>query len=227
MKEEAEKRLKSKESSVSFFSPRQEWHHSRQQQQQGQWRATLPNYSWDASANAKELSVSDSLGSQRVFKAVPFMSYSPKLTPSKKTFPSQWCTPGLRKESAAARIRLSKDLFSNLVGKFAVCHKQSSVGEQDNFVRHLSSHKASVTTRRAGGRRASHNEEENKLCLKLLWTQSGFRGKCENKALPQKRRFIQTGCCHKKAPVVLESPILQKSFKCLILKDLSLSVWTW
>lgn len=63
-----------------------------------------------------------------------------------------------------------------------------------------------------------HNEEKHKLCLKLLLTQSGFWRKSENKALPQKRHFIETGCCHKIAPVVLKSPILQRSFERHILK---------
>lgn len=160
MKEEVQRRLKCKESSVSSVSLRQEWHHSRQQQQQQrQWQAALPNYSWGLkNATAKELSVykTHSLSSLCVFKAVPFMSYNPKLTPSEKRFPSQWRPPGLRKEGAKLKIQLSKCLFSNLVEKFAVCHKWRSVAKQDNFVWHLSSYKEAVKARHAGGRYVPH-----------------------------------------------------------------------
>ncbi len=160
MKEEVQRRLKCKESSVSSVSLRQEWHHSRQQQQQQrQWQAALPNYSWGLkNATAKELSVykTHSLSSLCVFKAVPFTSYNPKLTPSKKRFPSQWRPPGLRKEGTKLKIPVSKCLFSNLVEKFAVCHKWRSVAKQDNFVWHLSSYKAAVKTLCAGGRYVPH-----------------------------------------------------------------------
>lgn len=82
-------------------------------------------------ATAKELSVCEthSLSSRRTFKAVPFMSYSPKLTPSEQRFPSQWRPPGRRKEGAKLRIPESKYPFSNLLEKFAVCHKRSSVAK--------------------------------------------------------------------------------------------------
>lgn len=160
MKEEVQRRLKCKESSVSSVSLRQEWHHSRQQQQQQrQWQAALPNYSWGLkNATAKELSVykTHSLSSLCVFKAAPFMMYNPKLTPSEKRFPSQWRPPGLRKEGAKLKSQVSKCLFSNLVEKFAVCHKRHCVAKQDNFVWHLSAYKASVKTLCAAGRRVPH-----------------------------------------------------------------------
>lgn len=126
MKEEVQRRLKCKESSVSSVSLRQEWHHSRQQQQQQrQWQALLPNYSWGLkNATAKELSVykTHSLSSP-CFQSHPVHELQPKLTPSKKKFPSQWCPPGLRKEGTKLKIWVSKYLFSNLTEKFAVCHK--------------------------------------------------------------------------------------------------------
>lgn len=160
MKEEVQRRLKCKESSVSSVSLRQEWHHSRQQQQQQrQWQAALPNYSWGLkNATAKSL-VSTKLthSAACVFsKASRSWVTTHKLTPSMKRFPSQWRPPGLRKEGAKLKIQVSKCLFSNLVEKFAVCHKWHSVAKQDNFVWHLSSDKAAAKTLCTGGRYVSH-----------------------------------------------------------------------
>lgn len=157
MKEEVQRRLKCKESSVSSVSLRQDWHHSRQQQQQQrQWQAPQPNYSWGLkNATAKSL-VSTKLthSAACVFsKASPLMSYNLKLTPSMKRFPSQWRPPGLRKEGATLKRRVSKCLFSNLVEKFAqveLCCRTRQLCVTPEL------RQRPLETPRAGGRRASH-----------------------------------------------------------------------
>lgn len=170
MKEEVQRRLKCKESSVSAISLRQEWHHSRQQQQQQrQWQAVLPNYSWGLkNATAKELSVykTHSLSSLCVFKAVPFMSYNPKLTPSKKRFPSQWRPPGLRKEDAKLKIQVSKchslTWLKSLqfVTSGALLQNKTTLCDTWAHTKWLLKHYVLV-----GDTFHIHNEGINKLCL--------------------------------------------------------------
>ena len=71
---------------------------------------------------------------------------TPNLHPPRRHFPLNGAHLVWGRKSATLRIQVSKSLFSNLVEKFAVCHNWRSVTEQDNFVWHLSSNKASVTT---------------------------------------------------------------------------------
>lgn len=162
MKEEVQRRLKCKDSSVSPVSLRQEWHHG------GPTTATTTTVD---ERRARIIHESRGTRQQRAqclqkvtrsagsfSKWPPFMSYSPKVTsPARReislSMAPTWSEKGRR---LSQRVALSKCLFSNLGEKFAVWHKSRTVAERDNFVWHLSSNKAAVKKACAGGGRISH-----------------------------------------------------------------------
>lgn len=114
---------------------------AQQQQQQRQWQAALPNYSWGLkNATAKGLSVYGG-----VSKVVPLMSYSPKLSMG-----TTWSREGRVENQSAFSATWWKSLHLDTSGALSL--------DKTTLCRHLRSNKAAAKT----GRRVSHPQRGGK-----------------------------------------------------------------